>query len=99
KGFSSNPKSVFQSASCSILTSLREGFGMVITESMAEGTPVISYLIKYGPKDIIKDGVNGFLVKDGDKEELANKIIDILTNDEMRDKLSKNAINIREKFS
>jgi Glycosyl transferases group 1. len=31
-------------------------------ESMAK-TPVVSYNIRYGPSDMIEDGVNGFLIE------------------------------------
>lgn len=99
EGFTTNPKAEYQSAICSVMTSLREGFGMVITESMAEGTPVISYETKYGPKDIIEDGVNGYLVENGNRKALARKIIAVMTNKELRDKLSKNAIDVRESFN
>ncbi|WP_368653165.1 glycosyltransferase [Ornithinibacillus sp. 4-3] len=99
KGFSSKPKETYSSAACSLLTSIREGFGMVITESMAMGTPVVAYDFKYGPRDIIEDNVNGFLVENGNQEQLAERIISIMTNDELRDKLSKNALEVREKFS
>ena len=57
-----------------LLTSLYEGFALVIQESIANGTPVISYDIKYGPRDMIQDGVNGYLVEDGNIDQLAECI-------------------------
>lgn len=98
-GYTENANEQYRNAACSILTSEREGFGMVITESMAEGTPVVSYNIKYGPQDIIEDGVNGFLVEPENKQQLANRIIKILTNNELRQKLSENALEVRNTFS
>lgn len=98
-GYVDNVSEQYQQAKCSILTSEREGFGMAITESMANGTPVVSYDTKYGPSDIIENGVNGFIVKQGDQEELAERIIEILKNDDLRNRLSSNALNITEKYS
>src|SRR5699024_7254587 len=84
---------------CSVLTSEYEGFGLVITESMTEGTPVVSYNIKYGPNEIITDGVDGYLIKNGDKSMLADRVITLLENNELREKLSRNACNVCESFS
>ncbi|WP_077307218.1 glycosyltransferase [Terribacillus halophilus] len=74
KGYSSNVDEVLQKADCSILTSNYEGFGLVVQESLANGTPVIAYDIKYGPSDMIHNGENGFLVEDKNVERLAEKI-------------------------
>ena len=43
-----------------ILPSWQEGFGLVIIEAAAVGTPAIITNIK-GPRDVVTDGVNGFL--------------------------------------
>lgn len=99
QGYSTNPKKEYQTACCSILTSEREGFGMVLTESMAEGAPVVAYDIKYGPKDIIQDGINGFIVEKGNQMELAERIIRIIKDSELRERLSVNAKDIRNTFS
>lgn len=99
KDYTNNPGEVYKSAACSILTSRREAFGLVMIESMAEGTPVVAYDFKYGPQDIITDNVDGYIVENGNREELANKIIRIMTDDELRERLSKNALSIRDKFS
>jgi starch synthase len=44
-----------------IFPSLFEGFGLVITEAMSQGLPVITTANTAGP-DIISDGVDGFIV-------------------------------------
>lgn len=96
KGFTDNKIEVFQKAACSIMTSKSEGFGLTILESLAAGTPVVSYNIKYGPKDMIIDGKNGYLVEN--QEELAEKIITIMTEDRRRKKLAKNTTSIFKEF-
>lgn len=69
-GHTSEPLKKFAQATASIMTSRYEGFGLVITESMACGTPVISYNVIYGPRDVITSE-NGELVPDGNVDDLA----------------------------
>ena len=44
-----------------------EGFGMVVLEAMALGTPLIATDVP-GPADIVEDGVSGLLVPAGERE-------------------------------
>ena len=46
-----------------MLTSHDEGFAMALVEAQANGCVCLSYDIKYGPREIIKDGVSGKLTK------------------------------------
>jgi len=61
-----------------VFPSLFEGFGLVITEAMSQGTPVITTERTIGP-DIIRHGENGWLTAAGSTAELRAKIEDILT--------------------
>ena len=60
-----------------IFPSLFEGFGLVITEAMAQGTPVITTDRTAGP-DIIKEGENGWLIQAGSTEKLISAIENVL---------------------
>lgn len=99
KGYTDNVHEKYKNAACSILTSEREGFGLVITESMACGTPVVSYDLKYGPSDIISNGVNGFVVENKNQKELASKIIMLLQDNNLRKNMSINALGVKNDFS
>ncbi len=62
-----------------VFPSLFEGFGLVITEAMSQGTPVITTDRTAGP-DIIEHAKNGWLIEAGSTIALKNAIIDILEN-------------------
>ena len=98
-GYTKRPGEVYRRASCSLLTSRFEGFGLVLLESLSHGCPVVSYDVKYGPADIVADGVNGFLVSSGDQREMARRVVQILTDEISRRRLSENAAQVRTEFS
>ncbi len=63
----------YSSANVLIFPSLVEGFGLVLTEAMACGIPIITTPNTAGP-DIITDGVEGFIVPIRDELALQEKL-------------------------
>lgn len=68
----------YRSALATVLTSHYEGLPNVLIESIASGTPVISFNCASGPSDIIQPGVNGYLVPQDDIDELKNALLKII---------------------
>lgn len=68
--------------------SVREGFGLTVTEAMWKGTPVIGGNVG-GIKYQIQDGENGFLVSS--IEEAAERIVSLLKDKKIRDRMGKKA--------
>lgn len=64
----------------------QEGFGLVIIEAMASGTPVVASR-SGGIVDIIQDGENGFLTEEKNTVELAQKINCLINNKEIYEKI------------
>lgn len=62
-----------QSHDVLVLPSLFEGFGLVILEAMAQGTPVITTDHTAGP-DIIEDGTDGFVIPIRSADAIAEKL-------------------------
>ena len=74
-----------------LFPSLFEGFGMVITEAMSQGTPVITTERTAGP-DLITHGQNGWLMKAGSTVSLRNCVEEIIENRELISQVGKNAL-------
>ncbi len=87
----------FQVASNVVLQkSIKEGFGLTVTEAMWKGKPVIGGNVG-GIKLQIQDGENGFLVNS--PEQASKKIIKLINNPELAEKMGKRAKEtVRENF-
>ncbi|WLV25876.1 glycosyltransferase [Aciduricibacillus chroicocephali] len=80
KGYTNDPSGKYQSALFGLLTSKTEGFALSILESMANATPVISYDIRYGAREMIENGKNGVLIEKNDIDQLAKEMIKMFCN-------------------
>ncbi len=74
-GFRANILPYLQAAAVVVQSSKNEGFGMVLAEALACGTPVVSTDCPYGPVEILDHGRYGKLTPVGDAGALAQAII------------------------
>lgn len=73
-----NPYAYMARARLLVLSSAWEGFGNVLVEAMALGTPVVATDCPHGPREILDKGRLGRLVPVGEAEALAAAISDAL---------------------
>ena len=64
---------LFNETSMFVLPTLADGFGMVITEAMSQGVPVLATFNCAGP-DLITHGFNGLLVEAGNLDALVEQL-------------------------
>ena len=77
-GFSSNPWRFMRRAAVVVMSSRYEGFGNVLVEALACGTPVVSTDCPHGPREILDGGRYGRLVPCGDAAALGEAILKTL---------------------
>lgn len=89
-GSTSNIEEYYQKNSIVVVPSLVEGFGLVITEAMEFGIPIVSFSTE-GPSELIENGKNGYLIENYNTEEFSEKLYMLLEDEKLRKKLGINA--------
>lgn len=68
----------FQEASCFVLSSRFEGLVLVLIEAKMMGLPCVSFDCPNSPREVIRDGEDGWLVENGNIEALAATLARVL---------------------
>lgn len=79
-GFDANPYAYMVRSNVLVLSSRWEGFGNVLVEALALGTPVVATDCDYGPREILAGGRYGRLVPVGDVDAMAGAIEETLAH-------------------
>ena len=88
----------FDTAAFTLLTSESEMQPLVLMEAMGRGCPPVAHDIRYGPRDLIKDGRTGFIVEPQDETGAAQKVLAITSNRFLAKKLSRRAWRAADNF-
>lgn len=98
KGVSHSIDEVYSHSSFFVMSSLYEGFPLVLVEAMNCGLPCVSFDIT-GANSIIDNGKNGFLVPDNDINALAEACIKLIENKVLLEDMGKQAYMSGKRFS
>lgn len=76
-----------KSAACLLLPSLREGYGLIVIEAAAHGTPCITIgAPDNAAQELVMNGVNGYVVDDWTAANVAEAVVEVVgRGQELRD--------------
>ena len=97
-GRTDNVEQEYVNSSLFALSSRFEGFGMVLTEAMSCGLPVVSFDCPWGPRSIIKNGEDGLLVTNGNVEAFADCLTLLMSDENLRCSMSRAGIKNVQRF-
>ncbi len=99
KGNVKNPFRYYKNALFTISTSKYEGMPMVLLESLACGTPIISWNYASGPSEIITNKQNGLLIKNQDADKLIDAMNLFVLDNNLYLHCKENAVSSVKQFS
>jgi glycosyltransferase involved in cell wall biosynthesis len=98
-GFDPNVFKYLKRAAALVHTSRAEGLPGGIIQAMACGTPVVSTDADFGPREVIRHGIDGFLVPVGDVEAIASHLRRLLDDRELASTIGRAAAQSAQQFS
>lgn len=93
------PEDYYNKSKILLMTSLYEGFGMVLVEGMQYGCVPIAYNSYAAVGEIINDGIDGFVVSAFKRKEFEKKLIRLAKDSERWSIMSNEAEKKSKKFS
>lgn len=92
-------KDKYLNSSIFVMTSRYEGLPMTLLEATGLGLPVVCYDFKCGPKDVIRNGKNGFLIKENDKDSFVKALNKLMEDESLRKFMGNNAKSFSNRYS
>jgi glycosyltransferase involved in cell wall biosynthesis len=81
------------------MTSRFEGFPLALLESRTNNLPAVAFDCPFGPREMIRDGIDGFLVPCYDTSMMAERLADLMTDVELRKQMARAVPASIEAFS
>jgi len=90
--------SLMQTAGLLLVTSVKEGWGLIVTEANSQGTPAIVYDVD-GLRDSVQHDVTGIVSVNNNPSAMGASILDLLSNDAKYSAIRKNAWEWSRQFT
>jgi glycosyltransferase involved in cell wall biosynthesis len=87
---SSQKSKLLQQSHLITVTSIKEGWGLIVTEAASQGTPAVVYDVD-GLRDSVKQGLTGAICHKNTPTDLARNIVAVLSDDSRYKVLQHNA--------
>ncbi|NLJ62793.1 MAG: glycosyltransferase family 4 protein, partial [Alcaligenaceae bacterium] len=95
-----NIKDWYEQSDMYVLSSRSEGLSNTLLEAMASGLAVVAMDCDTGPREIIRDNIDGVLVNPpADADALAAHLSDLMARPLKRVALARRAVDVRDRFS
>ncbi len=94
-----NIEQEYLNSSILAMTSRYEGLPMTLLEAQVCGLPLVAYACKCGPRDIIKDGINGYLIEENAQERMVEKLVYLMNDEELRKQMGEASCKLSDNFS
>jgi glycosyltransferase involved in cell wall biosynthesis len=91
-GHVKNPYPIMASSDLFVHPARWEGFGVVLTEALGLGIPIVATTCPGGPHEILRDGKFGILVPPGQPETLADALILVAKDARLRTRLAERGL-------
>src|SRR3546814_12948475 len=76
------------------------GLSITVLEAMASGLAPVAFDCETGPREIVRNGIDGVLVSPAaDSEALAAHLSDMMAHPEQREAYARRAVDVRDRFS
>lgn len=98
-GAQNNVTPCYETSSILLMTSLFEGFPLVLFESMSRGCVPIAFNSFASLTDIIDDNINGFCITSFDTDEYATKLKIIMKDSKLLDNMARTAIKKSNQYT
>ena len=94
-----SPEPYYAEAKLFLMTSIMEGWGLTLTESLQKGVVPIAFDTCAAFHDIITDGENGFLVKEGAIKTFVSKIEQLAQDKQLWQSMAEKALASANRFN